>query len=100
MTVFSRLLATVLIIATFTAKAEAPAFEIPHSFVHTLTSSDLGRSYDIYVKVPARYHNEENRQKYYPVIYLNDGPYTFQVASGVTHLPMNMGKLEQALAGC
>lgn len=78
-------------------KPTAPAFEIPNSAVHTIESKILGRSYDIFVKTPADYDSGDAAPKRYPVIYLNDGPYTFQVAAGATHLPMNMGKLEQAL---
>ncbi len=77
--------------------AQAKGFTIPDSSTHTITSDTLGRTYDIYVKVPKEYHSDSAAQKRYPVIYLNDGPYTFQVASGVTHLPMNVGKLEKAI---
>jgi len=80
-----------------TAAELVARFEIPNSSVHTITSENLGRSYDIFVKVPANYGSDSAAKKQYPVFYLNDGPYTFQVASGVTHLPMNMGVLEQAL---
>lgn len=74
-----------------------PSFEIPDSSVHTIDSKILGKTYDIFVKTPADYDSDSAAKKHYPVIYLNDGPYTFQVASGVTHLPMNVGKLEQAI---
>lgn len=74
-----------------------PRFEIPDSSVHTIESKILGRTYDIFVKTPAGYDPYSAAAEHYPVIYLNDGPYTFQVASGVTHLPMNVGALEQAL---
>ncbi len=72
-------------------------FEIPRSAVHQITSATLDRSYEIYVKTPPGYASPENADKIYPVIYLNDGPYTFQVASGITHLPMNTGAFEPAI---
>lgn len=78
-------------------KITPPRFEIPNSSVYTIKSETLGRTYDIYVKTPSNYSSDAAATKRYPVIYLNDGPYTFQVASGATHLPMNMDKLEQAL---
>jgi len=81
------------------ARAEAPPakFEIPNSEVHTIQSEILGRTYHLYIKKPSGYERPENSDQRYPVIYLNDGPYTFQVASGVTRLPMNAGEFEKAI---
>ncbi|GAA0723198.1 alpha/beta hydrolase [Dokdonella soli] len=72
----------------------APPFQIEHSAVRTLTSAALKRSYDLYVKLPPGYDQPENAKRSYPVLYLNDGPYTFQVASGVTRVPFNHGTFE------
>ncbi len=77
--------------------AASEGFTIPNSSTHAITSAALGRTYHIYVKVPSEYDDDDAKQQRYPVIYLNDGPYTFQVASGATHLPMNMGKLKKAI---
>ncbi len=91
---------TLLFISTLSfaeTKSTPPRFEIPNSSVHIIESQTLGRTYSIFVKTPAGYDANATAKKHYPVIYLNDGPYTFQVASGVTHLPMNAGKLERAL---
>ena len=74
---------------------DAPPFQIERSHVHTLASRTLGRSYDIYVKLPPGYDQPENAQKKYPVVYLTDGPYTFQVASGVTRVPFNHGTFDE-----
>ncbi|WP_394173520.1 alpha/beta hydrolase [Thalassotalea litorea] len=69
---------------------ESTSFEIQRSSVITLQSKVLDRTYDIYVKLPYDYHLPANKTKTYPVLYLNDGPYTFKVAAGVTHLrPMD-----------
>jgi len=62
-------------------------YEIPRSVVHKVKSIETGRTYEIFVRTPRGYDNESNETKKYPVVYLNDGPYTFQVASGVTHIP-------------
>lgn len=72
-------------------------YEIPGSEVRTLRSVRLGRSYDIYVKLPPGYGDAANAERQYPVIYLNDGTYAFQTASGVTHAPMGHGGFEHAI---
>jgi hypothetical protein len=64
------------------AQADDTAFAVPGSMVHTLPPSAQGRVYQIYVKTPFGYDAPENAGRVWPVIYLNDGPYTFQVASG------------------
>lgn len=74
--------------------AALPPFHIERSAVHTITSGKLGRTYDLYVKLPPGYGKPENAQHKYPVLYLTDGPYTFQVASGVTRVPFNHGTFE------
>ena len=73
----------------------APPFQIERSHVHTLASRTLGRTYDIYVKLPPGYDKPENAQRKYPAIYLTDGPYTFQVASGVTRVPFSQGTFDE-----
>jgi predicted alpha/beta superfamily hydrolase len=72
-------------------------FEIPRSHVHTIHSSKLGRTYNLYVKIPPGYGKKENASRSYPAIYLNDGPYTFQVASGVTRLPTFAGEFQPTI---
>jgi len=79
------------------ALEERQAFEIPRSEVHEIRSEKLGRTYDLYIKLPPGYGKPENASERYPVIYLNDGPYTFQVASGVTRLPLIMGEFEKVI---
>jgi len=61
------------------------AFEIQDSRSFTIRSKILGRKYDLYVKLPVGYFEEVNRERDYPVLYLNDGPHTFKVAAGATH---------------
>lgn len=73
------------------------SFEIPGSEVREIRSEILGRTYSAYVKLPRSYTDEANKDRTYPVIYLNDGPYTFQVASGLTHLSMSHGAIEEAI---
>ena len=70
------------------APPPSSTFQIEHSFVHTLKSQKLQRSYDVYVKLPPGYDEPENAHRVYPVVYFNDGPYTFTVAAGVSGVPM------------
>ncbi|MBB6522834.1 alpha/beta hydrolase [Pseudoteredinibacter isoporae] len=63
-------------------------FVIPNSDVLHLDSQRLNRPYEIYIKLPPSYFDEGNQRRKYPVVYLNDGLYAFQLASGVTHSAM------------
>jgi predicted alpha/beta superfamily hydrolase len=73
----------------------SPAFEIERSAVHALTASASQRHYDLYVKLPPGYDKPENLLRRYPVLWLNDGPYTFQVASGVSRVPFSQQLFEE-----
>jgi predicted alpha/beta superfamily hydrolase len=66
-----------------------PPFQIENSYVHALVDPVSKRTYDLYIKLPPGYNLPANANKRYPVVYLNDGPYTFQVASGVTRVPFS-----------
>lgn len=66
---------------------ENRSFNISNSKIVAINSKVLGRTYDLYIKVPGGYFEDKNKIKDYPVLYLNDGPYTFKVAAGVTHFP-------------
>ncbi|KAA1159367.1 alpha/beta hydrolase [Pseudoalteromonas fuliginea] len=68
------------------AVAEDRSFEIANSKVVTIDSEVLGKKYDLFIKVPRSYFLEGNKSFKYPVLYLNDGPYTFKVAAGATHM--------------
>lgn len=76
-------------------EAAPPPFQVERSAVHTIASTTLKRTYDFYVKLPPGYDKPENARRSYPVLYLNDGPYTFQVASGVTRVPFNHATFEE-----
>jgi predicted alpha/beta superfamily hydrolase len=75
--------------AAATAQSADPPFQVENSIVHALVDPVSKRTYDLYVKLPPGYGLPENAGKRYPVVYLNDGPYTFQVASGVTRVPFS-----------
>lgn len=76
---------------------ETPAYEVLNSEVRTLPSAILGRSYDLFIRLPPGYHAPENADRVYPVLYLNDGNYCFLTAAGVTIAPMNHGGYAHAI---
>ncbi|NVK55306.1 MAG: alpha/beta hydrolase [Alteromonadaceae bacterium] len=68
---------------------------IPRSKVVELSEPATGRTYPLFIKLPRSY--ESNKDKGYPVIYLMDAWYSFQIASGATRFPMNSGVMEEAI---
>jgi hypothetical protein len=78
---------TLALAVTAQAQSSQQKFEIPRSNVHIVHSDELSRDYPIFVRTPRGYDQAENNGRRYPVIYLNDGPYAFQIASGVTYIP-------------
>lgn len=76
------------------ANADAE-FTIPRSTVVELQDNKSDRTYPIFIKLPKSYR--ANTKASYPVIYLLDGSYAFQVVSGATRFPMNSGVMEQAI---
>ncbi|MEP1447667.1 MAG: alpha/beta hydrolase-fold protein [Paraglaciecola sp.] len=95
----SLILGVLLIMLVFGAwgiqAQETSRFEIPRSTVINLKSIDLEREYPLFIKLPRSY--ERHKEKSYPVIYLMDAWYSFQVVSGATRFPMNTGKMQEAI---
>lgn len=80
------------------AVADKPvAFELSGSEVRAIASETLGRTYELYVKLPRGYDDEANKNHLYPVIYLNDAGYCWVTAVGVTSAPFNHGGYEKAI---
>lgn len=71
------------------------AFAIPRT--QTVALQDSDRSYELYIKLPKGYSAERNKAKHYPVIYITDAMYAFQIVSGATRFPMNSNKMQQAI---
>jgi len=94
---FVCLLAACLLFTIVSARAQetAPAYQVERTSVHTVNSTKNGRTYDLYVKLPPGYADPKNADKRYAVLYLTDGDYTFQVASGITRLAHNLKRLEE-----
>jgi predicted alpha/beta superfamily hydrolase len=74
---------------------ENNAFEVPRSNIIEIKDPDSGRVYPLFIKLPRSYNNQED--KLYPVIYLTDAWYSFQIVSGATRFPMNTGKMKEAI---
>lgn len=70
-------------------------FVIENSAVIPIRAKASGRDYEIFVKTPPGYGKAENAGKRYPVLYLTDGPYTFQVASGISRVPFSQGLFDE-----
>jgi predicted alpha/beta superfamily hydrolase len=90
----------VITVFVFSAMASTVAnadveFKIPRSTVVELQDTTSSRTYPIFIKLPKSYR--ANTKASYPVIYLLDGSYAFQVVSGATRFPMNSGVMEQAI---
>lgn len=71
------------------------AFEIPRSAVIDIKDSISGRTYPLFIKLPKSYRSQPNKR--YPVIYLTDSWYSFQIVSGATRFPMNFNKMDEAI---
>jgi predicted alpha/beta superfamily hydrolase len=63
--------------------------------VFELIDPSSHRTYPIFVKLPRSYDRSKNKK--YPVIYLTDAMYSFQVVSGATRFPMNSGVMQEAI---
>lgn len=73
----------------------ARGFEIENSAVIPIRAKASGRDYEIFVKTPPGYDKSENLGRRYPVLYLTDGLYTFQVASGLSRVPFSQGLFKE-----
>ncbi|TVP15043.1 alpha/beta hydrolase [Shewanella sp. KCT] len=75
--------------------SQAPKVEIPRTAVFELTDPVSKRIYPLWVKLPRSYQADSTR--HYPVVYVSDAPYAFQIVSGMTRFPMNSGKMREAI---
>jgi len=87
------------VIFIFTANvsiaSETRSFQIPRSEIVEIKDPKNQRIYPLFIKLPKSY--AKNDTKKYPVIYLTDAWYTFQIVSGATRYPMNSGKMKEAI---
>ena len=57
--------------------------------VHNLENKALNRSYKIFVRLPMEYNKPENKNKSYPVVYMNDGENAFSL---INDIHANLGR--------
>jgi predicted alpha/beta superfamily hydrolase len=84
-----------LSVAQLANAQEKQPFEIPRSTIKNIKDPDSDKVYPLFIKLPRSY--QYNTEKKYPVIYLTDALYTFQIVSGATRFPMNTGKMQEAI---
>lgn len=90
------ILFTLLVITSARVTAlESTPFQIPRSNVVEIKDPASQRVYPLFIKLPRTYSKNDN--KVYPVIYLTDAFYSFQIVSGATRYPMNIGKMKEAI---
>lgn len=70
-------------------------FKIPSSHIVDIKDPYSDRIYPLFIKLPRSY--VANSNKAYPVIYLTDAMYSFQVVSGATRFAMNSEKMDEAI---
>ena len=59
-------------------------YQMPRTQVVPIQNSQLNRAYELYIKLPEGYEDEENRSKKYPVIYFTDAKWHIDILSGST----------------
>ena len=72
------------------AVAESTPFTIERSEVIKITSKDNVREYQLFVKTPRSYKSEKNKK--YPLVFVNDGPSSFPLVSSITR-QMSSGRV-------
>ena len=94
------LLLTLLIVTSLCSlqslagEGDIKPFHIPRSLVVEVTDPVTKRVYPLFIKLPKSYSSSDRN---YPVIYLTDAWYAFQIVSGATRYPMNTKTMEQAI---
>lgn len=89
------LLACIIAAGHIHAADSSTPFNIPRT--QTIQISDSNRAYELFVKLPKGYNSDTNKDHRYPVIYITDAMYAFQIVSGATRFPMNSNAMQQAI---
>ena len=71
------------------------AFEIPRSTVVEIKDPESGRTYPVFIKLPRSY--ETDQERVYPVVYMTDAYFSFQITSGAIFLPNSNGVMEEMI---
>lgn len=88
-----RLITAALLLWGGLARADAPAYVLEGTEVHTLRMESSGRDYDLYISLPASY-GKSNQS--YPVVFVTDAPYAFPVVRNIgSFVSRNGGNLSE-----
>ena len=68
-------------------------FKVPRSEIISVQDSSTKGMYELYIKLPKNY----SKEKRYPVVYMTDAMYSFQIVSGATRFPINFGRMENIM---
>jgi predicted alpha/beta superfamily hydrolase len=82
-------------VGVFADAMSSTPFNIPRSSVVNISDPSTNLTYPLFIKLPSSYKKQVNKQ--YPVIYLTDAYYEFQIVSGATRYPMNIKVMEDAI---
>ena len=85
----------IVLIAPNLALSETKPFTIERSEVIIITSENNEREYELYIKTPRSYLSEENNS--YPLVFLNDGHYSFPLVSSITRQMSGGGVIEEPI---
>ncbi|QQX80685.1 alpha/beta hydrolase [Shewanella sp. KX20019] len=84
-----------MVMAQVQATENNTPFNIPRT--QTIQINDADRAYELFIKLPKDYDTDANKHHRYPVIYITDAMYAFQIVSGATRFPMNSNAMQQAI---
>jgi len=96
MRIFHFLLLSLVMLST-SLVAQSNQFSIDNTEVVDISDPNRGRTYQLYIKVPATYNRDSHQQSVYPAVYLTDALTAFPLASGASQVPMNAGKMQEAI---
>ena len=81
--------------SSFSNSIVSSPVNIPRSSVVEIKDLVTNLTYPLFIKLPKSYKKQKNKR--YPVIYLTDALYAFQIVSGATRFPMNFNSMEEAI---
>ncbi|MDB4076584.1 alpha/beta hydrolase-fold protein [Porticoccaceae bacterium] len=87
------LLLAILFFCPFSEAGVDVPFKVPRSEIISVQDSSTKGMYELYIKLPKNY----SKEKRYPVVYMTDAMYSFQIVSGATRFPINFGRMENIM---